>query len=109
MRNQKIEKYMQAGWKKMKEKQINNKSLFHEQVKIYNNVVKQARNAYFASIISSHKNNPKVLFSTIDHLINPDFNTVVQQPNLQEFAVHLRSKIDFIRSSISSDQKTVFN
>ncbi len=77
-RNKKIRKLKRkcrmAERKWRKNKLTINHQLFHEQLKIYNSAVKQARNKYFASIISNHKNNPKVHFSTVDPLIIPDFN-----------------------------------
>ncbi len=42
--------------------------ILREQLKIYNNAVKQARISHFARLITDHKNNPKILSSTIDLL-----------------------------------------
>lgn len=41
---------------------------------IYNIQVKQARNGCFSKLISDSKNNPRILFAPVDHLINSDFN-----------------------------------
>ncbi|KAL7381194.1 hypothetical protein ABVT39_001860 [Epinephelus coioides] len=89
-----------------------NYQIFHEQLKIYNNALRHARNTYFANIIDNQKNNPRVLFSTIDLPINPDFNKF-QSPSTdslcEDFAVHFRGKVDGIRSDILSHQNTVLN
>ena len=42
-----------------------------ELLSAYNQNVKEARTAYFSNLIYSNKNNPRVLFSTIDRLTNP--------------------------------------
>ncbi|KAL7382659.1 hypothetical protein ABVT39_025993 [Epinephelus coioides] len=77
-RNEEIKKlkrnYRIAERRWRKNKLTINYQIFHEQLKIYNNALRHARNTYFANIINNHKNNPRVLFSTIDLLINPDFN-----------------------------------
>lgn len=63
-----------------KNKNTINHQIFCEQLKMYNNTLRKSRNSYFAKIISNNKNNPKVLFSTIDHLFNPDFNSSQRTP-----------------------------
>ncbi len=80
--------------------------------KIYNNVVKQERISHFARLITDHKNNPKILFSTIDLSINADFNKSSRVPTdalCEDFADHFRSKIDVFRSSLLLQQNVVFN
>ncbi len=86
--------------------------ILREQLKIYNNAVKQARISHFARLITDHKNNPKILFSTIDLLINADFNKSSRVPTdalCEDFADHFRSKTDVIRSSLLLQQNVVFN
>lgn len=58
--------------------------------------MKQTRHNYFASVISNHKNNPKVLFSMIDHLINPDLiNTEAQLLTLYVKNIQTTSRAKF--------------
>ncbi len=86
--------------------------ILREQLKIYNNAVKQARIFHFARLITDHKNNPKILFSTINLLINADFNKSSRVPTdalCEDFADHFRSKTDVIRSSLLLQQNVVFN
>ena len=37
----------------------------------FNKKVKEVRIAYFSNLIDCNKNNPRVLFSTIERLVNP--------------------------------------
>uniref|UniRef100_A0A3P8P5K8 Reverse transcriptase domain-containing protein n=1 Tax=Astatotilapia calliptera TaxID=8154 RepID=A0A3P8P5K8_ASTCA len=89
-----------------------NHQIFCEQLKVYNNTLRKSRNSYFAKIISINKNNPKVLFSTIDHLFNPDFNSSQRTPTdslCEQFADHFRGKISAIRSDILSNRDMIVN
>lgn len=45
-----------------------------EQLRSYNSAVKLARIFYFANLITVNKNNPKILFSTIDLIMNKNNN-----------------------------------
>ncbi|XP_074522673.1 uncharacterized protein LOC141787880 [Halichoeres trimaculatus] len=88
-----------------------NHQIYCEQLRIYNIALRHARTSYFTKIITDHKNNPKILFSTIDLLINPVFNRNQITPSdslCEGFADHFSGKIDFIRASIFN-QNTVFN
>lgn len=81
-------------------------------MKLYDSAVKQARHNYFASIVSNHKNNPKVLFSSVDHLINPGFSkdrSPSTDSACEEFADLFWSKNDSIRSSILFNLSTMLN
>uniref|UniRef100_A0A3B3DFR7 Reverse transcriptase domain-containing protein n=1 Tax=Oryzias melastigma TaxID=30732 RepID=A0A3B3DFR7_ORYME len=81
--------------------------ILKEQLKMYNNSVKKARTLYFSNLISENKNNPKVLFKTIDILINKDF-TKSSMPSsnaaCEDFADHFMGKVNAIRSSLSPVQ-----
>lgn len=86
--------------------------ILQDQLKIYYDVIKQARNSYFDNLISNNKNNPQFFFFTIDHLINPDFNKYSRTSTdslCKEFAVYFRSKTDVMRADILSKQKTVLD
>ncbi|XP_036072725.1 uncharacterized protein LOC118600103 [Oryzias melastigma] len=87
-----------------KTKLMIHKDIFKEQLKIYNNSIKKARTLYFSNLISENKNNPKVLFKTIDILINKDFNKssmLSSNAACEDFADHFMGKINAIRSSLS--------
>ena len=58
-------------------------------------------------MINDNKNNPKILFSTIDRLVNPVFNNLnnfSSGERCEEFAAHFRDKIDIIRSDLVQRQ-----
>lgn len=96
----------------MEEKQNYNFQIYNEHLKTYNKAVKHTRNTYFSKIIKDNKNNPKVLFSTIDHILNPDFNTFHLPPTdavCEQFASHFMGKINTIRCDILSSHTFVFN
>ena len=104
--------YRVAEWKWRKNKWTINRQIYCEQLKTYNNALRNARTTYFTNIITDHKNNPKILFNTIDLLINPDFNRYqnsLSDSLCEDFADYFGGKIDFIRSSIPLYQNTVFN
>ena len=80
--------------------------ILREQLKSYNNAVKQARTSHFSKLITDNKNNPRFLFSTFDLLTNTGFKkapmTTLSGALCEDFADHFRSKIDGIRSSLLS-------
>ena len=81
--------------------------IFREQLTIYNKALKYARQSYFSNLINDNKNNPKILFSTIDRLVNPVFNNLnnfSSGERCEEFAAHFRDKIDIIRSDLVQRQ-----
>ena len=89
-----------------------NHNIYHEQLVICNKAIKQSRQAHFSKLISDNRNNPKILFSTIDRLINPVFintNNTSSNTRCEEFAAHFNNKIDTIRSTLSHCQTMDFN
>ncbi|KAL7385091.1 hypothetical protein ABVT39_015314 [Epinephelus coioides] len=81
--------------------------ILRQHLKTYNNAVKQARISHFKKLISDNKNNPKFLFFTIDIVTNSNFNRSPKTTTnalCEDFADHLRSKINDIRSSLLSQQ-----
>lgn len=81
-----------------------------EKLKIYYNAVRCARTSHFAKLITDHKNNPKILFSTIDLLINViKYGRISTGALCEDFADHFRSKIDVIRSYLLLQHSVVFN
>jgi len=68
--------------------------ILRQQLKTYNNAIKQARISHFKKLISDNKNNPKFLFS----------HKTTTGTLCEDFADHFGSKIDDIRSSLLSQQ-----
>lgn len=88
-------------WRKNK----TNHQIYIENLKLYNTALRNSRNAYFSRIISENKNNPKILFSTIDNILNHNSNIFQKTPSntlCEEFADHFRGKVDTIRHNILS-------
>ena len=84
-----------------------NYQIFRNQQNTYNNATRNTRNKYFSKIINNHKNNPKILFSTIEHILDPDFNKTPFKATdslCESFADHFRGKVDTIRCNILSSQ-----
>lgn len=115
-RNDKIKKLKricqgaQRKWRKTK--LTVHYEILQEQLKLYNNSVKQARISHLSKLISDHKNNPKFLFSIIDLLTNSDFKKLYQTSTndlCEDFADHFTCKIDDIRSNLLTQQSTILN
>ncbi|XP_058868625.1 uncharacterized protein LOC117972317 [Acipenser ruthenus] len=72
----------------------------------YNEAIRSARCAYFSKLIEENKNNSRVLFSTIDNLINPSFSPIcnieVSSSKCEEFLNYFENKIKTIREQIPS-------
>lgn len=78
--------------------------IFKELLSAFSNTVRVARKEYFSKLISTNSNNSKVLFSTIDSLINPASkldNSLTSPARCEEFATHFSDKIDNIRKTIT--------
>uniref|UniRef100_A0A672IAL3 Reverse transcriptase domain-containing protein n=1 Tax=Salarias fasciatus TaxID=181472 RepID=A0A672IAL3_SALFA len=81
--------------------------ILRQQLKIYNNAVKQARTSHFSQLISDNKDNPRFLFSTFNILTGTNFNKAFKEPTdalCEDFADHFRTKIMDIRSSLLPQQ-----
>ena len=86
-----------------------NYQLLRVQLKSYNNALKQSRKDHFTKLISANKNNQRILFSTIDRLINPSTEMTsgsTTDSQCEIFADHFRSKIDRIRSAFITSNST---
>ncbi|XP_051791360.1 uncharacterized protein LOC127529974 [Erpetoichthys calabaricus] len=70
----------------------------------YNNTVHLERRCYFSKIINNNASNPRVLFSTIDRLLNPGHSMECLQNTSSEtceaIAVFFNQKINDIRNNI---------
>ena len=76
----------------------------------YNKAMRLARQAYFSGIINENKNNARVLFSTIEHLLNPPQSYKQSLPaskaKCNEFASFFDNKIANIRVGIINNTVT---
>ena len=78
--------------------------ILKEQLSSLNKAMKKAREDYFSNLVSTNANNPRVLFSTIDTLLNPAARTddsLLSPSKCEEFAAHFKDKITNIRAEIS--------
>ena len=78
--------------------------ILREQLGIYNKAIRNARRAHFSNLITNNQNNLRVLFSTIDGLINPTHANLCELSSTSkcdEFAAYFRDKITNIRLGIS--------
>jgi hypothetical protein len=77
--------------------------IYKDALTTYNKTIRLARKGYFSHIITENAGNSRVLFSTIDRLLN----TVPAPPlssaaKCEEFAQFFKNKITSIRSSITT-------
>uniref|UniRef100_A0A3B3CU78 Reverse transcriptase domain-containing protein n=1 Tax=Oryzias melastigma TaxID=30732 RepID=A0A3B3CU78_ORYME len=88
-------------WRKTK--LVTDYESFRGKLALYNKEMKKCRQKYFSNIITEHNNNPRVLFSTIQKLINPSVKTsnCFTKEKCQEFADHFKAKIDMVRLEMS--------
>ena len=78
--------------------------IFKEHLTTFNNAVRKARTDHFSNLIASNSGNPKVLFSTIDTILNPKPKTddsLFSSSKCLEFATYFKDKITDIRTGIS--------
>ena len=67
---------------------------------MYNCEMKKARRQYFSQIISDSSNNSKVLFNTLDRLINP--------PRLIPYELHIEEKCNQFATFFSEKMSSSF-
>ena len=83
--------------------------MLKEQQNIYNTAIREARRAHFSEIIRKNHDNPKILFSTIDSLINPHPITPSNFSSLtkcNEFSTYFSEKISTIRMNVAQTRAT---
>ena len=76
----------------------------------FNKAIRNARKDHFSKLISTNSNNSRVLFSTIDSLINPApkvDDSVFSTTKCEEFATYFTDKITNIRTSIAQEKTNV--
>ena len=78
--------------------------IFKEHLTIFNKEIRNTRQAHFSKLISKNHNNPRMLFSTIDSLINPvpkSHSFINSTSKCEEFAAFFRDKITKIRLDLN--------
>lgn len=81
--------------------------ILKENIVKYNQCIKIARQAYFSNLIASNKNKPRILFSTVNRIINPPrsaHSELLSTAKCDEFAKFFKDKIANIRMDISTKQ-----
>lgn len=82
---------------------------YKNHILMYNGELKKARRQYFSQIIAENSNNSKILFNTIDKLINPPLTIPTELHSVEkcnEFATFFSEKILTIRSNIKIPSHT---
>src|SRR4029434_434386 len=72
----------------------------------FQSLIRNARKDHFSNLISTNSNNSRVLFSTIDSLINPApkvDDSLFSTSKCEEFAAFFRDKITNIRKNIAQE------
>ena len=77
-------------------------------------MIKDAKSIYYSSSIAENKGNQKVLFQTIDQLLQrkqePRFPSSTSNEQLaNEFAAFFHEKISKMRCSLSHDSESIIN
>ena len=86
--------------------------MYITQCGIVNDMIRDAKSTYYSSIIAENKGNQKVLFQTIDQLLQrkqePRFPTSTSSEQLaNEFATFFHEKISKMRCSLSHDSESI--
>ena len=70
----------------------------------YQLAVKNARSVYFSNLITTHSNNPRIMFQAIQSVINPSPSQQIEATpeKCEEFLQHFLGKIEGIRQQLSS-------
>ena len=90
------------------------KQLYITQCGIVNDMISDAKSIYYSSIIAENKGNQKVLFKTIDQLLQrkqePRFPTSTSSEQLfNEFAAFFHEKISKMQCNLSHDSESIIN
>ena len=90
------------------------KQLYITQCSIVNDRISDAKSIYYSSIIAENKGNQKVLFKTIDQVLQrkqePRFPTSASSEQLiNEFAAFFHEKISKMRCNFSHDSESIIN
>ncbi|KAL2095649.1 hypothetical protein ACEWY4_007797 [Coilia grayii] len=95
----------ERAWRKSKLEV--NRIILKEHIITYNNTIRTERKNYLSKIITDHHNNTRVLFSTIEKVLNPapvcDMLSLATTPKCEEFAEFFTNKILAIRAEIIRD------
>ncbi|KAG8008872.1 Rab3 GTPase-activating protein catalytic subunit [Nibea albiflora] len=76
---------------------------YREHQKAYSKSLREARSLHFSKIINNNPGHSKQLFSTVNHLLNPQppLRTEITEEYCNKFMVFFKNKIDSIRSGLS--------
>ena len=88
--------------------------MYITQCGIVNDMIRDAKSTYYSSIIAENKGNQKVLFQTIDQLLQgkqePRFPTSTSSEQLaNDFATFFHEKISEMRCNLSLDSESMIN
>ena len=102
---------LERRWRKSN---LSTDKLYITQCGIVNNMISDAKSIYYSSIIAENKGNQKVLFKTIDQLLQrkqePRFPTSTSSEQLvNEFAAFFHEKISKMRCNLSRDSESIIN
>lgn len=77
---------------------------FKELLHLFNESVKEARSSYFNNLINRHKNNPRILFDTINSIVSPPTQHAVllSDKDCSTFLIYFVNNVMDLRSKISS-------
>ncbi|KAK0142789.1 hypothetical protein N1851_019280 [Merluccius polli] len=69
----------------------------------FNCMIKEARRQYFSNLILINQNNPRILFKTVDSLVNtpPPSVPIESDADCNRFLSYFNDKVEFIRASIT--------
>ena len=90
------------------------KELYIVQCGVVNDMIKHAKSDYYSTIIAENKGNQKVLFKTINQLLqkkqDPCYPTSVSSIQLvNEFAAFFHDKISKMRCNLSTESESLIN
>ena len=79
-----------------------------------NDLIRSAKSNYYSSIITENKGNQKVLFKTIDQLLNrkPEFRYPASSSKEQlanDFAAFFHERISKMRNTLSKESDAIVN
>ena len=89
--------------------QVHINDIYKDTLNEYNQEIKQARQSFFSKIINENINNSKVLFSTVDRLVNSPStipSEMLSSEKCDQFASFFSNKIITIRQNISAIKST---
>ncbi|XP_075036592.1 uncharacterized protein LOC142098048 [Mixophyes fleayi] len=101
---QKLSRKAERHWRKSRSSNdfFTYTSVYHS----YRNALDTAKQTYFQSLIYAQASNPKRLFNTFNHLLNPPTPNPPSTISAQDLATYFKDKIDKIRLEMVSSSST---